>query len=210
MRSILRNSPLDPSRRRSGSISATSVTGAGGAGARRVLFPAKKQVTYRHPLEEEIRTERYTAQHVDLVRAEVEEQVDATEERVDDSARFEEEETEEKEEKEDDSDHSSLSSSNSGDDETSADDETCGKILSKAERKKRRSMAVERQVRAVALLDGLEADSYASSTPQTPRQRRVKRRREWKWTLEPITPTRDVAGLPSDNASESAGSDSLS
>ena len=31
---------------------------------------AKKQVSYRYPLEEEIRTERYTAQHLDLVTEE--------------------------------------------------------------------------------------------------------------------------------------------
>jgi hypothetical protein len=44
----------------------------------------------------------------------------------------------------------------------------------------------------VALLDGLEADPH-SSTPQTPRQSRVKRRREWKWTLGPIEGSPDSA-----------------
>ncbi|KAJ6161140.1 hypothetical protein N7470_004536 [Penicillium chermesinum] len=61
VRSILRNSPLDAARR-SGSVSA-------GASVRRVFFPAKKQVTYRPQLEEEIRTVHYTAQHIDLIEA---------------------------------------------------------------------------------------------------------------------------------------------
>ena len=172
VRSILRNSPLESaSRRLSGSISA-GASGPGSAGVRRVFFPAKKQVSYRFPLEEEIHTERYTAHHLDLVReavqqAESETEVPSAESTEDDSL-----------------------SESSGSDEASADDEGADNTtLTKAERKKRRTMGVERQVRAVALLDGFETDPYASSTPQTPRQGRFKRRREWKWTLGPIDPS---------------------
>lgn len=191
VRSILRNSPLEPAaRRRSGSISA-GTNGPGGAGARRVFFPAKKQVSYRNPLEEEIRTERYTAQHLDLFQeGEATEAVHgeadpASEEPMPGSA------------EDDDYDSASLLSgsetSSASSDDVSHDDGGANTSLSKTERKKRRTMRAERQVRAVALLDGFDTDPYASSTPQTPRQGRVKRRREWKWTLGP-------AGVISDDA----------
>lgn len=129
---------------------------------------------YRQPLEEVIRTERYTAQHLDLVNDEAAEAVQNK------AAGTEEPPTE-------DSDSSeSLSETSTSGDDASADENSVGKsTLSKLERKKRRTMRIERQVRAVALLDGLETDPY-SSTPQTPRQGRAKRRREWKWTLGPI------------------------
>ncbi|KAJ5476352.1 hypothetical protein N7475_002081 [Penicillium sp. IBT 31633x] len=182
VRSILRNSPLESaSRRRSGSISAGG-NGPNGAGSRRVFFPAKKQVSYRFPLEEEICTERYTAQHLDLVTAEAVQSTQTPPETCPADSKPEQAPTEEKQDS-DSSNPSSSETSASGDD-TSADEGMRGTSLSKTERKKRRTMRAERQVRAVALLDGFEADG--SSTPQTPRQPRVKRRREWKWTLGPI------------------------
>lgn len=205
VRSILRNSPLEgASRRRSGSISA-GTSGPGGAGARRVFFPAKKQVSFRHNLEEEIRTERYTAQHLDLVRedAEAVHAEDSGAAATTDIHTHTHANTHTAVSinngsragpvsgSESDSDSSSISVSESSTDEGSAD-ETGTHTLSKEERKKRRTLRIERQVRAVALLDGIEADPY-SSTPQTPRQDRVKRRREWKWTLGPIEGSPDSA-----------------
>jgi hypothetical protein len=181
VRSILRNSPLDSTRRRSGSISAGG-NGPNGAGSRRVFFPAKKQVSYRCPLEEEIRTERYTAQHIDLLSAEaVQHESDP---QTPPEPRCADHKPEEEETEDSDSSTPSLSETSASGDDTSADEGIRGAALSKTERKKRRSMGIERQVRAVALLDGVEADG--SSTPQTPRDRRVKRRREWRWTLGPI------------------------
>lgn len=185
VRSILRNSPLEStSRRRSGSISA-GTSGPGGAGARRVFFPAKKQVSYRNPLEEEIRTVRYTAQHLDLFQEE------ETPEAVHGEADPASEELTPESAEEDDSDSASLLSlsetSSASSDDVSPDDGGVNTPLTKTERKKRRTMRAERQVRAVALLDGFDTDPYASSTPQTPRQGRVKRRREWKWTLGPVS-----------------------
>lgn len=197
MRSILRNSPLEPStRRRSGSISAGG-NRPNGAGSRRVFFPAKKQVSYRYPLEEEIRTERYTAQHLDLVTEEaVQAEADTKTPPETRPAPFPTPEGE----KEDSDNSPSLSSetSASGDD-TSADEGVRGSSLSKTERKKRRTMQIERQVRAVALLDGFEADG--SSTPQTPRQGRAKRRREWKWTLGPVGPVDRASNNGPENVS---------
>ena len=198
VRSILRNSPLEPAtRRRSGSVSA-GASGPGGAGTRRVFFPIKKQVSYRLPLEEEIHTEQYTAQHLDLVQ----EEIRAVHDQAAASTRDilpNHSTNDDNEEDVFDSDSSlSLSESSTSHDEASGEDENTVKItLSKFERKKRRTMRIERQVRAVALLDGLGPASYASSTPQTPRQGRVKRLREWKWTLGPIdTASKSVVSEP--------------
>lgn len=159
----------------------------GGAGTRRVFFPAKKQVSYRYQLEEIIRTERYTTSHFDLVLQEEEEE---EEEKGEGHAKPETEHST-PEQEEDDSDYSnqSLSETSESSEEFSPDDGQHHTLstLSKTERKKRRTLRTERQVRAVALLDGLKADdAYAASTPQTPRPRRVKRRREWEWTLGPM------------------------
>ncbi|KAJ5679303.1 hypothetical protein N7462_007547 [Penicillium macrosclerotiorum] len=181
VRSILRNSPIERASR--GSSVSTSSTGPGGAGARRVFFPAKKQVSYRHPLEEVIRTDQYTAQHLDLLKeddtaAGAVQEAPAPEEPTPDST------------EDDDSDSASLLSSSetssASSDDVSLDGQgTAEKGLSKLERKKRRTLGAERQVRAVALLDGFASADYPS-IPPTPRHSRVKRRREWKWTLGPI------------------------
>ncbi|CAI7665559.1 unnamed protein product [Penicillium pancosmium] len=202
VRSILRNSPLEgASRRRSGSVSA-GAGGPGGAGARRVFFPAKKQVSFRHILEEEIRTERYTAQHLDLVREEAVHEADSgasntntkthTHTNTHSHAHTAISVTKKDDEAGVELGSASGSTSESSTDEGSADEIGDRTSLSKEERKKRRTLRIERQVRAVALLDGLEATPY-SSTPQTPRQSRVKRRREWKWTLGPIEGSPDSA-----------------
>ncbi|OQE43749.1 hypothetical protein PENCOP_c003G03669 [Penicillium coprophilum] len=176
VRSILRNSPLESAtRRQSGSISAGG-NGPNGAASRRVFFPVKKQVSYRYPLEEEIRTERYTAQHLDLVTQE------AVQDEADTKPPPETRPAPNLEGEKEDSSPSTSETSPSGDD-ASADESVRGSSLSKMERKKRRTMRIERQVRAVALLDGFEADG--SSTPQTPLHG-AKRRREWKWTLGPV------------------------
>ncbi|KAA8648730.1 uncharacterized protein ATNIH1004_004615 [Aspergillus tanneri] len=167
VKSILRNSPLEPTCRvRSASVAANSATG--GTGSRWMFFPAKKQVNYRQPLEEEIKTVRYTARHSDLV-------VESNVEPHDASS---------------DEDTDSSSSLAPSDESTTSDDEnprtdTNHASISSFERKKRKHLSAEKQVRAVALLDGLE-EAYGSTTPQTPRQRRIKRRCEWRWTLGPL------------------------
>lgn len=165
VKSILRNSPLEPTcRLRSASV-ASSANGA--TGSRRVFFPAKKQVNYRQPLEEEIQTVHYTARHSDL------------------SA---EPETEQSPPTSSDQDSDSNSSLAPSDTSTSDEDDSTGtrrSPLSTLERKKRKHLSAEKQVRAVALMDGLE-ENYGSTTPQTPRQKRVKRRCEWRWTLGPL------------------------
>jgi hypothetical protein len=173
VKSILRNSPLEPSsKRRSVSIAAPS--GNSASATRRVFFPAKKQVNYRHPLEEEIQTVRYTARHSDLV-------LDPDPEPAKDSG------------SDNDSDSNSSLEQSGSDDDAGAGCKRSS--LDQQERKKRKQISANRQIRAVALLDGLEGDAYAPSTPQTP-QDRVKRRREWKWTLGSIDARNESLGFP--------------
>ncbi|KAL4882078.1 hypothetical protein BJY04DRAFT_187963 [Aspergillus karnatakaensis] len=158
VKSILRNSLIDSKRRQSTAVQ----NGTNGSTARRVYFPSKKQVSYRVPLEEEIKTVRFTTRHSDIVS---DNETGSCETSSDD-----------------DSDYSTSSGLSS---ETTPSDDDTGKSTSKStDKKKRKYRSAERQVRAIARMEGLE-DPYAA-TPQTPRQGRLKRRREWKWTLGPI------------------------
>ncbi|KAK1138826.1 hypothetical protein N8T08_001743 [Aspergillus melleus] len=180
VKSILRNSPLEPTCRL-----ATSATGS--TGSRRVFFPAKKQVNYRQPLEEEIQTVHYTARHSDLSgEPEAEQQPPQTSS---------------------DQDSDSNSSLAPSDASTSDEDDSAAGTRrspsSTLERKKRKHLSAEKQVRAVALMDGLE-ENYGSTTPQTPRQKRVKRRCEWRWTLGPLeTHNEGVKPLPAQSETPS-------
>ncbi|KAL4921703.1 hypothetical protein BDW62DRAFT_174282 [Aspergillus aurantiobrunneus] len=175
VKSILRNSQFESNKRRANSVASSGHNGS--STSRRVLFPSKKQVSYRCPLEEEIKTVKYTARHSDLVSDPETDSCGTT--------------------SDDDSDYSSSSLVSSdttpSDDETNASEPTADK-----KKKKRKYRSHERQVRAVALMEGLE-DPYTSLTPQTPRQGRLKRRREWRWTLGPL----DEAGNTSDSSQQS-------
>lgn len=93
-----------------------------------------------------------------------------------------------------DSDSTSQSDTGGSDDDVAPAGEDTS--LSKFERKKRKQLSAQRQIRAVALLDGLEEETYGPvTTPQTP-QDRVKRRREWKWTLGSIENRNETFGFP--------------
>ncbi|KAF7117761.1 hypothetical protein CNMCM5793_006941 [Aspergillus hiratsukae] len=173
VKSILRNSPLEPTARRR-SISVATNGPNGGSSSRRVFFPAEKRVSYRYPLEEEIKTVHYTARHSDLT-GEVEDYPSGEAGSGEDS---------------------DASSSLPSSDISTSDDEYQNTSQSRRERKKRKPLAAERQIRAVALLDGLETDPYGFSTPQTPRQHRVKRRCEWRWTLGPLEKQNEAVQLP--------------
>lgn len=200
VKSILRNSPLEPaSHRRSVSLTGTNTNTNGAAGStRRPFFPAKKQVSYRQPLDEEIRTVHYLARHSDLIAEE-----DDDEAKHPHSQPRPQRQTQPPHAKEgSDSDSDSASSLAPSDTSSSDDDHHphsksgSGSGSSKSERKKRKSLSAERQVRAVALLDGLEGDALAASTPQTPCESRVKRRREWRWTLGSVEARNETYGLP--------------
>ncbi|KAL4871678.1 hypothetical protein BDV12DRAFT_163550 [Aspergillus spectabilis] len=165
VKSILSNSLLESNKRRPNSVAQTGPNGA--STSRRVFFPTKKQVSYRYPLEEEITTVRFTTRHSDIVS-------DPETESCETSS-------------EEDSDYSTSSQVSSdtmpSDDDAEEKRNTSDPTADK-KKKKRKYRSAERQIRAVALMEGLE-DPYAS-TPQTPRQGRLKRRREWKWTLGPL------------------------
>ncbi|KAG2419552.1 hypothetical protein HFD88_004348 [Aspergillus terreus] len=161
VKSILRNSPLEPATRSRSLSVATTPNGL--QPPRRVFFPAKKQVSYRQPLEEEIRTVRYTARHSDLTAESDPEPRGAGSDEDSDST-------------------ASLTLS----DASTSEDDVDGKR--RGEGKKRKHHGADRQVRAVALMDGLQGENYSSDsvTPQTPCQARSKRRCEWRWTLGPL------------------------
>ncbi|KAE8355806.1 hypothetical protein BDV28DRAFT_128150 [Aspergillus coremiiformis] len=163
VKSILRNSPLEPTCRRRGSLAANGPNG--GPGSRRVFFPAKKQVSYRQPLEEEIQTVRYIARHSDLTNQPNPEPHEARPEDESDSSTSAE------------PSDASMSDDDAEPNSHNAPHHSFGW-------KKRKHLSAEKQIRAVALLDGIEKDG--TSTPQTPCQGRVKRRCEWRWTLGPL------------------------
>ncbi|TPR03860.1 NADH oxidoreductase (quinone), F subunit [Aspergillus niger] len=198
VKSILRNSPLEPTcRRRAGSVATTGPNG--GPSARRVFFPAKKQVSYRNPLEEEIQTVHYTARHSDLH--------DDPEPALEPQSQPQQPEVTSSDE-----DSDSNASGCPSDTSTSEDEPETGlgkTTSSPIKRKKRKHSNAERQVRAVALMDGIAGPSNPDSlTPQTPRRKRAKRRCEWRWTLGPLEnrdkllhPVQDETG-PTSSASQ--------
>ncbi|RAK97640.1 uncharacterized protein BO80DRAFT_363597, partial [Aspergillus ibericus CBS 121593] len=171
VKSILRNSPLEPScRRRTSSVATTGPNG--GPSARRVFFPAKKQVSYRCPLEEEIKTVHYTARHSDL-----HDDPEPVPQLLEPASSDE------------DSDSSaSVGPSDTSTSEDEPETETGKTPLSPVKRRKRKLPNADRQVRAVALMDGIAANHHHQDTltPQTPCRKRAKRRCEWRWTLGPL------------------------
>ncbi|OKL60027.1 hypothetical protein UA08_04751 [Talaromyces atroroseus] len=161
VRSILRNSPLKrlTLRRRSVSISAGPVSEN-----RRVYFPARKQVSFRNNLEEEIKTVLFVARHSDI-----------------------ESESELESEFDDGSDSGSDSGSQSEGHSSSGEDEEAQDqpVL----KKKRKSVSSERQIRAAALRDGFDDDRIAVALTAGPSGSRRKRRCKWRWTLDNLAPT---------------------
>ena len=186
VKSILRNSPLEPTcRSRSISIPSSAT------GARRTFFPPKKQVSYRQPLEEEIRTVHYTARHSDLAE-DPQQQQQPQQPQPQNPPHTASDEAE--------SDSTASGATSDASTSSSSDDETHAS-LERSTRKKRKHLSAERQVRAVALMDGIEGDG--SATPQTPRQHRAKRRCEWRWTLGPLeTSEKIVEPFPAQNSDE--------
>lgn len=158
VRSILRNSPLKKMMlRRSVSISAGAM-----AENRRVYFPAKKQVSFRNQLEEEIKTVRFVARHSDIDSESEQEPVSDGEEGSG---------SESSDSGDSQSDHSS-----SGEDDGDAQNRPM-------RRKKRKSAPSERQIRAAALRDGLDNDRIAAALSAVPDSTSQKRRCKWRWTL---------------------------
>lgn len=165
VRGILRNTPYPYSVRRS-----SIATNSAGSAARRVFFPAPKRVAYCFPLEEEIKTTRFTTSHLDLLSDESEE---ATK-----------------------SDGSEDSEGSQPSDSSEEDEEREGNKGEKSgPRKKRKSVEghSQRQVQAAALRDGLRDEAEYEPTTPAHGSRRKRRRREWKWTLGPVDRSSDQA-----------------
>lgn len=176
LKSILLNSPLEaPARRRYSSMSlAPSNPNGGSSASRRVFFPVRKQVKYRYPLEEEIRTVRFTARHSDL-EDEPESEPCGHGDGVSDEYG-----------------DSDVSSTPSHSDTSTSDDDSVGVSSPAASemKKKRRHPASEKQIHVVALRGSLDGKS-TSAMPPTP-QSRTKRRREWRWTLGSLDTNNDT------------------
>jgi hypothetical protein len=176
VRSILRNSPLAKvSSLRRSSLARMSPSGVT---ERRVYFPAKKQVSYRFPLEEEIRTVRFVARHSDL-SSDSESELGTGEES--------------------ESEGWSDSSQGCSSSEDEGDNNREGKLAEQEEsssspsqpptqspgKKRRKSIPSQRQIRAAAVRDGLDEANYTnrSSSPAVPGAGGPKRRCKWRWTL---------------------------
>ncbi|PGG99624.1 hypothetical protein AJ80_09319 [Polytolypa hystricis UAMH7299] len=198
VRSILRNSPLRTSSRRTCPHSGTTANGA--TTARKILFPATKRVSYRIPLDEEIKTVRFIARHSDLSSSDESSSCPSDTDSIMSSS----------------DEESDSSASHSG--STPSDDEAPGTTIipssdntapsthRRRQKAKRKNSASERQIRAAALRDGLinVSTNYRwDNTPQTPQLQRCKKRlRKWRWTLGPIEnghvqPLTPSAGGPS-------------
>ncbi|KAL1851538.1 hypothetical protein Plec18167_002764 [Paecilomyces lecythidis] len=192
VRSILRNSPIPASSRRQRSVSMTGNNMNGSHSNRRLLFPASKQVSYRFPLEEEVKTVRFTARHSDIV--------DDSESGISDGSQ---------------SDDGSVSHTSQSDSSSSSDEDTttCKTIspLTHCKRKRRKSAGIEGRKLQLSRLDG---HSSGLESPQTPCQEHPKRRREWRWTLGPLPPSNlaiavDTATDLTDSNDDSTASSSL-
>jgi hypothetical protein len=164
LQSILRNSPLAKMHLRRASV---SVSAGAISEQRRVYFPAKKQVSFRHQLEEEIKTVLFVARHSDL-----ESDAESESEHGTESGNI--------------SDASSSQSdelSSSGDDADVDESQGVNKPWTEAHssKKKRKSIPSQRQIRAAALRDGLDEDQYTLNNSSVPSQQsRRKRRCQWE------------------------------
>lgn len=187
VRSILRNSPISTSSRRQRSVSMAGNSMNGCNPSRRLLFPASKQVSYRYPLEEEIKTVRFTARHSDIP--------DDSESEVSDGSQS------------DDGSGSSASQSDSSSSEEEAS--TCKSIspITRPKRKRRKSSNTEARKIQLSRLDGLDEGGCELTGPQTPCQEHPKRRREWRWTLGPLESSDAAADH---NATDSNGTSATS
>lgn len=177
VRGILQNSPL-----RRHSVRRQSVTMSAGAitESRRVLFPVKKKVSFHFQLEEEIRNVQFVARHSDL-----------------DSDHETESGPEPEQEPESEGDSSTDSTGSHSDCHSSSGEDDGNNKNPQRQRKRRKSIPSERQIRAAALRDGLNEDHYAASLTAASETGRSKRRCKWRWTLGENATDSEHESLPS-------------
>ncbi|KAF7512051.1 hypothetical protein GJ744_002764 [Endocarpon pusillum] len=127
--------------------------------ARRAFFPAVRKVTFRVILEEEIKTSTYTARHSDL----------SSDEEDSDS---------------DEQSELSLSSSDESDVEELAQVNT---DAGSTQLRRKRKAGSDRQIQAAAIRDCI-VDAAVIRQQMRPKfeLQGKRRRRHWKWTLEPL------------------------
>ncbi|KAI5297180.1 hypothetical protein KEM56_005014 [Ascosphaera pollenicola] len=191
-RSILRNSPLGHARRSShlressslknayaSSTTTTTTTTTTTVATRKPLFAPKKQVRYRTPLQEDIKTVDYVARHSDLyVEAES-----------------------------DSSDISAFSSPEVGSDDDSQSDSNAENhpSLKKSEMVKERAPKpmlpnIARQLRTAVSCNTSQPGSPITTTSQLIStlpfhpQPRKKKSQKWRWTLGPVMDGRVLPG----------------
>jgi hypothetical protein len=158
LKSILRNSPVLSGLRRPSLCHAGDSPRAG----RRAFFPAPKKVTFRLVLEEEIRTNTYTAKHSDLSS----------------------------DEEESDSDGSAELSISSSEESDTEERTLANAEKAPTERRRKRKAGSDRQIQAAAIRDGLvDAKRIQQRVKPIFELRRKRRRRHWEWTIEPSKET---------------------
>ncbi|KAM5470647.1 hypothetical protein MauCBS54593_003688 [Microsporum audouinii] len=138
-----------------------------------ISAPSKKRVKYRYPLDEVIKTVKFTAKHSDI-------------ESTNPSRASSPLGTYSYSSSEEDSDSSDSASGGS----TLSDDESGNikkspKRTRKQTRANHKSFRSERQILAAGVRDGLLPSREDSLPPQTPIHQRTVQR-EWRWTLGPI------------------------
>ncbi|KAF2741072.1 hypothetical protein EJ04DRAFT_539750 [Polyplosphaeria fusca] len=151
--------------------------------ASRPLFPAEKKVSFRTPLEEEIKTTKYTMAHSDLESsfsssstvslgsADSEPTSSAT--------------------------HHSIASSNTSDVTSSPSEQLAPAAFASLERSPR-----PRGPRTGEKRDSSESESDSDSAPETPVAGRRKRSRDWRWTLGPLPSDKSPSTSTSEQPSE--------
>ncbi|KAF3895081.1 hypothetical protein GTR04_2946 [Trichophyton interdigitale] len=189
IRGILRNSPIPSPAQAEEQVRSPEATAS---------TPSTKRVKYRYPLDEIIKTVKFTAKHSDI-------------ESTDASGTSSPLNTYSYSSSEEDSDSSDSASSGS----TPSEDESENAVKSpkrtrKQTRSKHKSFRSERQILAAGVRDGLLPSREDSLPPQTPIHQRTVQR-EWRWTLGPIKdgyvqssspPSSDLATPPAEASYE--------
>ncbi|KAL9113217.1 MAG: hypothetical protein Q9227_002552 [Pyrenula ochraceoflavens] len=144
---------------------------------KRIFFPSTKKVSYRQPLIEEIKTVRYTWRHSDLPS---------------------------------DSDELPSEPESTDNQSGSSDSDSGSRSLASPPKRKRqdstRDTTTERPIRSPippkSVPESEHKDAESTTSSRTPHSRK-RRRREWKWTLGPISLPEPFPAPTSNPANES-------
>ncbi|KAF2745858.1 hypothetical protein M011DRAFT_469117 [Sporormia fimetaria CBS 119925] len=157
--------------------------------AARPLFPAEKRVSFRTPLEEEIKTSKYTLAHSDLQSSTSSESTIASTDRTSSSG-------------------SDSSSQKPSDAQPSSDTTPSSTSTAQPPNAALTTPSKARSPQIGDKRDSSESDS--DSAPETPVAGRRKRRRDWRWTLGPLPSTRDSSASTASTSDALASEDDSS